>query len=74
METHVAQPPVNMAQKQPSAPPAPVRRKLHVPAEPLVFAALLIALVTFIAKSGTASAAEDAASVAPATVAHHTAR
>lgn len=69
MEMHVAQHPASHVRQHPSAPPPPLRRKLHVPTEPVVFAALLMALVMFIAKAGPFENTEAAATEAPATVA-----
>lgn len=69
MEMQVAQHPASHASRHPTAPPPPLRRKLHVPAEPVVFAALLMALVMFIAKAGPFGSTEAAVTEAPATVA-----
>ncbi len=74
MELQVAPPPVRAIQKHASAPPEPVRRKIHVPAEPLVFAALVMALVMFIAKSAAVDSAQGADTAPPATVAQQSAR
>ena len=69
MDMHIAQHPASRAPLHPSAPPPPVRRKLHVPTEPVVFAALLMALVMFIAKADPFATAAASATEAPATVA-----
>ncbi|MBL8307203.1 MAG: hypothetical protein JNM33_10935 [Rubrivivax sp.] len=74
MELQAAPPPARAIQKHVSAPPEPVRRKIHVPAEPLVFAALVMALVMFIAKSASADGSHGADMAPPATVAQQTAR
>ena len=74
MELQATQAPVQVTQKHPTAPPPPVRRKLHVPAEPLVFAAVLMALVMFMAKTLPGYAVAEGSNEAPATVAQHSGR
>ncbi len=53
---HPIAPPTRVAA---GAPPPPLRRKLHLPTEPLLFAAVLLMLMLVIAKAVPGSADAD---------------